>query len=404
MGRATGTGTPHLVFVLQHPYPSARAVRIVKMVGSAVAAGYRATILTPAPQDRNPSQVNGPINVVAVRDRHGRGIHPSPFSGRWYRDIRDTLAHQSIACLVVSDLRLSFPGIRAARSSGTPVILDLGENFAAATKIWARHDPPLKRFLRSGPHVGMLERWAVRHADTVQVVVEERRQSMVDRGWRHRRHISVVSNYPAVRVGHTKQRVPIARTPKADQHEPLRMVYVGLVTEDRGLDTAVSAVREFNRRAPQSRAILTIVGDGPHLNALKEHAAPAIQEGVCRLLGWLHQDQADEYIRAAHIGIIPHWVNAFTNTTVPNKLFDYMSFGLPILASPMVPVKRIVQDAGCGLIYDGSVQSLVDSLRTLTDHRLREAMGSRGRAAVAESYNWGVAGKVFLNNVRSLTQ
>ena len=38
--------------------------------------------------------------------------------------------------------------------------------------------------------------------------------------------------------------------------------------------------------------------------------------------------------------------------SLPNKLFDFIHVGLPIVASPMVEVRRVVEDNGVGVVIE----------------------------------------------------
>jgi len=74
---------------------------------------------------------------------------------------------------------------------------------------------------------------------------------------------------------------------------------------------------------------------------------------------------------------------------VPNKLFDYMAAGLAVVTSDAVPLKRIVEACGCGLVYqDRDVADLARALRRLRDATLRREAATRGRVAVQTTYHW----------------
>ena len=60
--------------------------------------------------------------------------------------------------------------------------------------------------------------------------------------------------------------------------------------------------------------------------------------------GWVDHNKTYDYIRLCNLGLIPHFVNEHKNTTVPNKLFDYMKFGLPVVASKNRPDVRLTVD------------------------------------------------------------
>ena len=57
------------------------------------------------------------------------------------------------------------------------------------------------------------------------------------------------------------------------------------------------------------------------------------------------------FLKKSSVGTIPHHVTNHTNYTIPNKLFDYMYYGLPVIASGCRPIARILQKEGCGMNF-----------------------------------------------------
>jgi glycosyltransferase involved in cell wall biosynthesis len=94
-------------------------------------------------------------------------------------------------------------------------------------------------------------------------------------------------------------------------------------------------------------------------------------------------------ISKANVGAIPHIPCAAWNSTIPNKLFDYMALGLPVLTTDVPPVQRIVLQEACGVCYrSGDIMDLVSKIEELRSPAARTRMAAAGIAAVAERYNW----------------
>lgn len=84
---------------------------------------------------------------------------------------------------------------------------------------------------------------------------------------------------------------------------------------------------------------------------------------------------------------IPNYLEA-----LPIKMFEYMSAGIPVIASDFPMWREIVVGNACGICVDPlDPQAIARAIDYLVTHpKEAEQMGSNGRRAVAEKYNWNV--------------
>lgn len=166
------------------------------------------------------------------------------------------------------------------------------------------------------------------------------------------------------------------------------LVYQGVVIANRGLPELIEAMRAL----PDCR--LAIVGAGSLLETLKEQVDSAGLRGAVAFFDPVPFETLMRYIAAADVGVIPIIGSCESyRTAAPNKLFECMAVGIPVVASDLPDMARIVRETGCGtLIADPTDPgSIVTAVRELLDGptSLRE-VGERGRRAARETYNWGV--------------
>ena len=91
---------------------------------------------------------------------------------------------------------------------------------------------------------------------------------------------------------------------------------------------------------------------------------------------------------------LPNHINA-----QPNKMFEYMSAGIPVIASDFPLWREIIMGNDCGLLVDPlnpkAIAAAIDEL--VSNPALAQRKGENGRQAVEEKYNWGVEERKLLD-------
>jgi glycosyltransferase involved in cell wall biosynthesis len=75
---------------------------------------------------------------------------------------------------------------------------------------------------------------------------------------------------------------------------------------------------------------------------------------------------------------------------MPQKMFEYMGAGLPVIASDFPLWRRILGETGCGLFVNPQdPRAIAQAIEYVLEHpREAEEMGRRGQEAMFERYNW----------------
>jgi len=301
----------------------------------------------------------------------------------WFWWIFENVRRAGSELIIVRDLPLMPTAILIARLLGRKVVFDMAECYPemyASTLRFA--DRKLLKFIVKNPgFTALVERFSVHHADHVFVMIEESRDRLLRLGGDPAR-ITIVSNTP-VTTGHEVTR----------QHErkpALRLFYVGFVTRIRGIDNMLLGLHEYLKDPiPDQQVEVDIVGIGA---ALEQYRAMAQDLGVANSVhfhGWCDQEVVDRLFEESDIGILTYHVCSHWNHTIPNKLFDYMLSGMPVIATDVRPIQRIINEVGCGIVFkDGSADGFADALRTLANSEARNSMAERGLQAIKLRYNW----------------
>src|SRR5690606_5466529 len=101
--------------------------------------------------------------------------------------------------------------------------------------------------------------------------------------------------------------------------------------------------------------------------------------------------------------VIPHFSNDSWNSTIPNKLFDYMAAGIPVLTADARPAARVVRQSGCGGVFEsGNADAMARAIASLADPKFRRRCGANGRQAIQDRYNWEIDAQRLLEAVEKV--
>lgn len=289
--------------------------------------------------------------------------------------------------LIVRNLRLGMPSILAARVLGLSMIADLSENYPALATIEGRNRFQ-DVFTRTRTVEAFFEKWTARLADHVWVVVEENRDRLVQEVGIANEKISVVSNVPTSESMADLIQFRRDRAPGSSQ--TLTLVFLGIVDPLRGLDVLIGAVAEANRRGAAKRIRLLVIGDGSARQELEAIAQQLGADADVEFTGWIDSNEKYRYLAEGDFGVIPHVDCELCQTTIPNKLFDYLGAGIPALATDLAPIRRVIERHDCGVVVSWGRDDMATDLIALAERPSQdlEQMGERGRKAVLATYNW----------------
>ena len=175
-------------------------------------------------------------------------------------------------------------------------------------------------------------------------------------------------------------------------HRDDLVIYEGAVDiERRGLDIFIQSLAIVSKKIERIKYL--VVGTIPEcdLSFSKEYLNQNNLADRFEYTGWVNYDTVFDYLCRAKIGVIllqPVYYNNIMG--IPNKLFDCMAAGIPVVASKFPNITEIVEESNCGILVDTTdPQEVADAIIYLMEHpKDAEELGSNGRRAVEEKYNW----------------
>jgi len=188
----------------------------------------------------------------------------------------------------------------------------------------------------------------------------------------------VVQNFPIL-----SELSGATRTPYRERRA--HVVYVGRITTEAGALEMARAASLLDAAGVRMTLAGPIVGERLHESLIAAAGAASID-----LPGWVDRTQMGALFASSRVGLVPLHPEANYLESYPTKMFEYMSAGLPVVVSDFPLWRRIVEDAQCGLLVDPmSPAAIAEAINWLLAHPDEaEAMGERGKQAVASRYNW----------------
>ena len=300
----------------------------------------------------------------------------------------------------------------AARTN-VPVILDLHENYPAATEQYRTAYPTVKRLLfASFQHRGRMDRIERRYiarATTVFTVTEEATDRVLNKCPQ-----AIVATIPNVERRDFGRDTPgttdqISAPSNAQHPALLRIVYTGGFEVHRGLHTVVRALSllpEVDSEGSDVRLDLIGARHSDYVRRLRREVDELNLEKRVTLHEWIPREEVTARIDSADLTLVPHEANDQTNATIPHKLFQYMARGKPVLVSSCPPLAKHIRAADSGFVFTAGDEH--DCARAITEALERrgdlQRLGENGRRYVTEKMNWELVSEpALLSAISHLT-
>lgn len=178
--------------------------------------------------------------------------------------------------------------------------------------------------------------------------------------------------------------------PHVDWSKKERTVcYVGASSDVRGIFKMIEAIE-------QTDAKLLLVGEFYEKSRNKAVSMPGwdkIEE-----LGQLDRNMVKKILLKSMTGLIMFHPVPNNINSQPNKMFEYMSAGIPVIASNFPLWKDIIEGNKCGICVDPmNPKEIAKAVQWIVDHQEdAKRMGENARNAVEEKYNWENENKKLL--------
>ncbi len=268
-----------------------------------------------------------------------------------------------------NDLDTLLANYLAARIRGKELVYDSHEYFLGVPEIQGR---PAKKVWTA------IERLIFPKLKTI-ITVNESIANLYEKDYGKK--LVVVRNLPL------SQEIKKVKT-KEDLGVPLDKSIVILqgagINIDRGAEELLEAI------ALSNDYVLYLVGTGDVIEKLKERALLNDLIDKVVFVGRLPYQEMMQYTLNADVGVtLDKDTNINYRFSLPNKIFDYMKAGIPVLASDLKEVANIVNGYQVGLVIENhEPQTILSGLDTILSNKATIETFSKNGLKGVKKLNW----------------
>lgn len=359
----------HVIMLLSNPFRP--DPRVHKEAGALVKGGYEVTILCwDREQKYSREETVDGIKIKRFGPKSSfedTKLFLRTLPGFW-KLARKEMAGMKADFIHAHDLDTLSPAVKEGRKRKIPVIYDSHEIY---------HEMASERL--GSFMVGMVKSYEMRMVKKPNAVVcvNDRFKSIIE-SW-GARNVTVIMgcppkpDAPATLVESLKKQI-------SPDTRPI-VVYIGVLEPNRNLKELANGFS--GEKCPSARLVV-----GGYGTLEKEIAAMKGQR--LSFIGPVKPSDLPAYTLAADI-LVAVYDPAFGNNrdSVPNKLFEAMSAGKPIIVAKGTWTGQTVEKTGCGLTVEYGTDGVFQAIdRLLADKALYEKCAANGLKAFNGEYNW----------------
>jgi glycosyltransferase involved in cell wall biosynthesis len=283
-------------------------------------------------------------------------------------------------------------GLDLGRRDGAPVVYDARDIYVDAANV-ARLPSPARRVF------AMVERRWARRASRVITVNQPYADVMAERFGVTTPLVVMNCSYAQTgppengRRFHERLGLPA---------ETRVVLYQGGLSPNRGIEQLIEALPAMGEGVA-----LVLLGYGALHDELEARAVSPALAGRLFVLPAVPPAELVAWVGSADVVAMPIQPSTLNHRlTTPNKLFEAMAAGVPVVASDLPGMAAIVRDTGCGVLCDPtSPASVAAAVRSILEAPAdeRDAYRQRALAAVRAVYNWDVQMATLLSEYERLT-
>lgn len=177
------------------------------------------------------------------------------------------------------------------------------------------------------------------------------------------------------------------------------VMYLGSILSHSGLEVILEAMPNIIQKIPNFK--LLVVGDGSHLLSIKNQAKKlGVYEKII-FTGFVPYQEVPKFCSLANLCINPFRIFDMTEKLSPVKIFDFMSCGKPVLATPLKGMLNDFPKQSETIIY-ADLDDFEEKIIFLLKRDDLEEIGDRCRKFVEEHFTWDIVAQKMISEFEKI--
>lgn len=373
--------------------------RVENEAVSLVNAGHNVFLFCLKYKDEEPFEVKNGIQIKRYKSsKFEYKLSALAYTVPFYtylmaKKIRQFVKETKPDALHIHDIKIAEAVFKVNTTFKLPVILDLHDNLPEVMKLY----PHLQKF--PGKYIISPKKWKqkeeefIKKADKVISVSPHFIQDLKERIPSENKYVLVPNT---IRKSFFEN-YDIDESILEKFKNNFVILYLGDTHLRRGLQTAIKSLELLKIQIPNVK--LVIVGKNTTDIILKKMVIDLDLAEYVAFEGWQNVSLFQSYILSSDVCISPLHRNLQHDVAYANKIFQYMSFGKPLLVSDATAQKELVETTKSGLVHqEQNIEDFTEKVIELyKDENLRNNLGDNGKRFVRNEFCWEETSKNLLH-------
>ena len=303
------------------------------------------------------------------------------------------IKENAIDVLHIHDIRIAGAVFSSNKKHQLKIVLDLHDNIPENMKFY----PHLQKF--PGKYIISPKKWKKKEkefilkSDKIITVSPNFAKQIIEINNLQPEKMVLVPN--TVRQSFYKEAI-YSEEIKKKYFNKFVVLYLGDTHLRRGLLTAIRAAKLVSKKIVNFK--LVIVGRNTTDHILIEEVKRLHLESYVDFEGWQDVSLFPSYIIASNVCISPLYRSIQHDVAYANKIFQYMSFGKPILVSNAIAQKEIVESIHSGLVHEEKNEEDFYSkvIELYQNKEKAEELGNNGKEFIEKKFSWEVTSQALV--------